>query len=89
MDAANQAAIDADKAARARAKAEADAANEAAINVQRALATAAAAPPTATVMRAFGNLRRIAANAGRLKITSPNCPKSITRMLRASKLIVP
>jgi hypothetical protein len=49
--------------------------------------TAAAAPPTATVTRARGNLRRIAASAGRLKITSPNCPKSITRMLLASKFI--
>src|SRR5688572_9867966 len=49
--------------------------------------TAAAAPPTATVTRARGNLRRIAPSAGRLRITSPSCPKSITRMLRGSKLI--
>src|SRR6266516_772208 len=43
--------------------------------------------PTATVIRAFGNRCRIARSAGKLSTTSPSWPKSITRMLRGSKLI--
>src|SRR5215211_5130224 len=44
--------------------------------------------PTATVMRACGNLSRIALSAGRLKTTSPSWPKSMTRILRGSKVMV-
>jgi hypothetical protein len=50
--------------------------------------TAPAALPTATVTRAPLNFRRTAPSAGRLKTTSPNWPKSMTRMLRGSVLIV-
>src|ERR1051325_887454 len=43
--------------------------------------------PAATVMCACGNLSRMARSAGRLNTTSPSWPKSMTRILRGSKLI--